>query len=118
MTGLPSKFAKLMIVAFSVLFLPFSSIGAGARAEDACLEHARELLRQVPAEKQPELKIDASLNNPEAFSIQTDGGKTQIVGGGAPGCFTAWGNGFRSRRPRPRPAWKSRISNSAERRCS
>ena len=55
------------------------------RAEDACLEHARELLRQVPAEKQPDLKIDAALNNPEAFSIQTDGAKPQIVGGGAAG---------------------------------
>lgn len=85
MTGLPSQFAKPMMVVLSVLSLVFSSFGAGVRAEDACLEHARELLNQVSAEKRPELKIDASLNNPEAFSIQTEGTKTQILGGGPAG---------------------------------
>ena len=54
MTGLPSRFATRMIAAFSVLFLLLNTFAAGARAEDACLQHARELLRQVPAEKQPD----------------------------------------------------------------
>ena len=83
MTGLPSNVGKLLLVDLSILLLGFSGFVASARAEDVCLQHARELLRQVPAEKRPEVKIDAALNNPEAFSMQTDGAKTRIAGGGA-----------------------------------
>jgi hypothetical protein len=85
MIGLRCNCAKLAIVAFSVFLLTFGRVARSASAEDARIEHARELLRQAPAEKQPDLKIDASLNNPEAFSIQTEGAKTRIVGGGAAG---------------------------------
>ncbi|MBN2580292.1 MAG: hypothetical protein JXB10_14980 [Pirellulales bacterium] len=87
MMSCPSNLAGLLTVALSILFLEFNGIRADVRADDACLEHARELLRQVPAEKRPEVKIDASLNDPEAFSIGTEGTKAEIVGGGPAGAL-------------------------------
>jgi hypothetical protein len=85
MTAAPFRFTSLMIVLFSALFSTLASFSARARAEDACVEHARRLLDGVAAEKRPALKVDASLTNPEAFSIRTEGEKTQIVGGGPAG---------------------------------
>ena len=87
MSALASNCTKLTIVAFSLFLLALNGVAGTARAEDACLEHARELLRHVPAEKQPDLKIDTSLSNPEAFSIRTEGGKGRIVGGGPAGAL-------------------------------
>jgi hypothetical protein len=58
-----------------------------ASAEDSRLVYARDLLSQVPEAKRPEVKIDASLNHPQAFVFRAEGSRLQILGGGPAGAL-------------------------------
>lgn len=71
--------------ALGMAMLLWGAISPRVSAEELCLEYARELLAQVPEGARPILKIDAALNNPEAFSLRADGSRTEIAGGGPAG---------------------------------
>ena len=74
---------KVWFVAFTCCSLAIGHHVGVANAGDACLEHIRELLRDVPAGKQPSIKIEPAMDSPEAFSIRVKEGRAEITGGGA-----------------------------------
>ncbi len=76
---------KVWFVAFTCCSLAIGHHVGVANAGDACLEHIRELLRDVPAGKQPSIKIEPAMDSPEAFSIRVKEGRAEITGGGAAG---------------------------------
>lgn len=95
------KFARLVSIVFVLAFMALCASGTRAGAEDMRLEYAHELLRQVPDADRPELKIDAALNNAEAFSLKADGSTRQILGGGPAGVL--YGVGEWLSQPQPKP---------------